>query len=120
MDARKVAAVDRQVPGLCCTHSQHHGVVLLTEVSTGDIHSDVDAWPESSALGLHLRQPKIEVSLLHLELRDSVAQEAANAVSALVDHDGVTGPGELLCSRKPCGARPDNSHGFVRQARGWL
>jgi hypothetical protein len=36
------------------------------------------------------------VALLHLELGDAVAQQAADAVGALVDGDGVSGAGELL------------------------
>ena len=34
--------------------------------------------------------------LLHLELGDAVAQQPADLVVALVDGDGVAGPGELL------------------------
>ena len=62
----------------------------------GDVDADVDAGAELRALGAHLLEPAVEVALLHLELGDAVAQQAADAVGPLVDRDGVTGARELL------------------------
>ena len=41
-------------------------------------------------------QPPVEVALLHLELGDAVAQQAADAVGALEHDDVVAGAGQLL------------------------
>ena len=58
--------------------------------------ADVDAGAEDGALAAHLVEAPVEVLLLHLELGDAVAQQAADLVGALVDRDGVAGPGQLL------------------------
>ena len=51
---------------------------------------------ELGALGLHLLEPALEMALLHLELGDAVAQQAADPVGALEHDDVVTGARELL------------------------
>ena len=58
--------------------------------------ADVDAGAEDGALAAHLVEAPVEVLLLHLELGDAVAQQAADLVGALVDRDGVAGAGQLL------------------------
>ena len=65
----------------------------------GDVDADVDARPEDDALGLHLAEPAVEVPLLHLEVGDAVAEQAADPVGALEDGDRVPGAGELLRAR---------------------
>ena len=55
-----------------------------------------DAGAELGALGLHLREAAIEVALLHLELGDAVAEQAADAVGPLEHDDAVPGARELL------------------------
>src|SRR5262249_53873809 len=44
----------------------------------------------------HLLHAAVDVVLLHLEVGDAVAQQATDGVAALVERDGVAGPGELL------------------------
>ena len=75
---------------------QHDGVELLAQLVDGDVDADVHAGAELGALGLHLLEAAVEVALLHLELGDAVAQQAADAVGPLEHHDVVAGPGELL------------------------
>ena len=65
---------------------------------------------EDDALGLHLLEPAVEVALLHLEVGDAVAEQAADPVVALEDGDGVPGPGELLGGGQPGRARADDRH----------
>ena len=65
---------------------------------------------ELRALRLHLVQPPVEEALLHLELGDAVAQQAARLVVALVDGHRVAGPGELLGRGQPGRAGPDDRH----------
>jgi hypothetical protein len=75
-------------------------------------HLDVDVLAhggvgaELGALGLHLLEPPVDVALLHLELGDAVAQQAADAVGALEHHDVVPGAGELLGRARPAGPDP--------------
>ena len=72
-------------------------------------------WPttrvgaELGALGLHLLEPALEVALLHLELGDAVAQQAADPVGALEHDDVVTGARELLGGGEP--GRSGADHG---------
>ncbi len=58
-------------------------VVALAEVGPGDVDADVHPGAEAGALGLHLAQALVEVALLHLEVGDAVAQQAADPVVAL-------------------------------------
>ena len=50
-------------------------------------------------------QPPVEVALLHLELGDAVAQQAADAVGALEHEHVVAGAGQLLGGGEPGRAR---------------
>ena len=75
-----------------------------------------DAGAEAGALGLHLREARLEVLLLHLEVGDAVAQQAADAVVALVDRDGVPGAGELLGGGEAGGTGADDGDGLAGEA----
>ena len=72
-----------------------------------------DAGAEAGALGGHLREPRVEVLLLHLEVGDAVAQQAADAVVALEHGDGVAGAGELLGGGEAGGAGADDGDGLA-------
>jgi hypothetical protein len=80
-----------------------------------DVPPDLHAGPEARALGLHLRQAAVDVELLELEVRDAVAQQAADGVVALVHDDGVPGPGELLGGGQARRARADDPDGLAGQ-----
>ncbi len=67
---------------------------------------------ELDALGSHLRQAAVEHRLLHLELRDPVAQKPAGALGPLVDDDVVPGPGQLLRTGQARGPRSHHRHGL--------
>ena len=54
------------------------------------------------------REAPVEVALLHLELGDAVAQQAADAVGALEHDDVVAGPGQLLGGGQPGRAGADD------------
>src|SRR5262249_24491061 len=78
-----------------------------------------DAGMEASTLRAHLRQPPVEMALLHPELGNPVPQEPADAVVPLVHRDRVPGPGELLCAGQARRARAHNGDGLARRARRW-
>ena len=85
-----------------------------------DVDADVRARPEDDALGLHLLEPAVEVPLLHLEVGDAVAEQAADPVGALEDGDRVAGPGELLGAGQARRAGADDRHRLARQDLGRL
>ena len=87
---------------------EHDGVELVAQLVDGDVDADVDVGAELGALGLHLGEAAVEVPLLHLELGDAVAQQAADAVGPLEHDDVVAGPGELLGGGQAGGARADH------------
>ena len=81
-------------------------------VARGQQHLDVDGLAdggvgaELGALGLHLGEAPVEVTLLHLELGDPVAQQPADAVGPLEHDDVVAGTGELLGGGEPGRSEP--------------
>ena len=109
VDAVEVPPRDVEVPLPQGADGQDHGVVARPQVLDGQVDADVDAALEDGALGLHLVDPAVQEGLVHLEVGDAVADEAAGAVIALVDDDLVTGPGQLLGGRHP--RRPRAHHG---------
>ena len=65
---------------------------------------------EADALRLELGDPAVDVVLLQLEVRDAVAEQAADRVVALVHDDVVTGPGQLLGGGEPGRSGADDRH----------
>ena len=59
---------------------------------------------EGDALGLHLLDAALDDVLLHLEVGDAVAEQAAGLGVLLVDMHVVAGAGELLGRGEPGGA----------------
>ena len=77
----------------------------LAQLVDGDVAADVDVGAELGALGLHLGEAAVEVALLHLELGDAVAQQAADAVGPL-EHHVVAGPVSCWAAARPAGPEP--------------
>ena len=75
---------------------------------------------ELGALRAHLLDAAVDVPLLHLELGDAVAQQAADAVGALVHRDRVAGPGQLLGGGETRRAGADDGDGLAGEALGRL
>ncbi len=59
---------------------------------------------ELHALGAHLFQTAVDEVLLHLEIRDAIAQQTADAVGLLEYGDGVAGARQLLGSGQTRGS----------------
>ena len=108
VDAAELTPGRRQVARRRGAHRQHDGVVAVAQLRAGERLADVDAGPEDGALATHLVEPAVEDLLLHLELGDAVAHQPADLVGALVDRDGVAGPGELLGGGQPGRAGADH------------
>ena len=110
----------RQVARHGRADGEHHRVVAVAQLLARDVGADRHAVAEPGALGLHLGQTPVEDRLLHLELGDAVAQQAAGPVGALVDGDGVAGPGQLLCGGQTGRPGADDGHRLAGEALGRL
>ncbi len=112
--AAEVAAGDVEVPLPQGADGQDDGVVGRLQVLHGQVDADVDAALEDRALGLHLVDPAVQQGLVHLEVGDAVADEAAGAVVALVHHHLVAGAGQLLGGRHARRPRAHHGHALAR------
>ena len=108
VDAVEVAAGDGEVAGVGGAAGQADGVELVHQVAGVDIDADVDARAEDDAFRLHLLEAAVDEALLHLELGDAVAEEAADAVVAFEDGDVVAGATKLLGGSEAGGAGADD------------
>ncbi len=75
---------------------QRHRVIAIEQIVDRQVHADIGAVMEGHALGFHLRDAPVNDVLLHLEVGNAVAQQAAGLGPALEDMDVVAGAGELL------------------------
>ncbi len=96
MHAGEVAAGDRQVTRLLRAARQEQRIVAVREVLRLHVDADIDAVMEGHALRLHLLDAAVDVALLHLEVGNPVAEQAAGAGVLLVEVDVMAGAGELL------------------------
>ena len=70
---------------------------------------------EGHAFGLHLLHPPIDVVLLHLEVGNTVTQQAAGLGVLLIDVNIVTGAGKLLGAGQAGRASAHHSHALAGQ-----
>ena len=91
VDAVELAPGDGEIAGVGRAAGEADGVEFVQQVARVHVDADVDAGAEDDALGLHLLEAAVDEALLHLELGDAVAEEAADAVVALEDGDVVAG-----------------------------
>ena len=75
---------------------QHHRVVVVEQRLDRDVGADLDAGAELDAFGLHLLDAAVDQVLLHLEVGDAVAQQAADAVGLLEHRHRMAGARQLL------------------------
>jgi hypothetical protein len=60
-----------------------------------------DAWAEFDALDRHLRHAPVDQVPFHLEIGNAVAEQPADTIGLLVEHDIVARTRELLRAREP-------------------
>ena len=82
--------------------------MLLAQALRIHVDPHVGSGHEADALGPHLLETPVEDALLHLELGDAVAQQAADPVGALEHRDVVAGAAELLGGRQAGGPGSDD------------
>ena len=100
MDAGEILARQVRVARILRAAGEEHRVELVVKGGEGLGHADIHAAMEDHALGLHLLHAPVDVVLLHLEVRDAVAQQAAGLRLALEHMHLVAGAGELLGCRR--------------------
>ena len=78
---------------------------------TSGAHAPTDTpHRNSTPSATHLVEPAVEHRLLHLELGDPVAEQAAGLLGPLEHHHLVAGPGQLLGGGQPGRAGADHRH----------
>ena len=82
--------------------------MLLEQLVGRQVDADMGAVVEAHAFGLHLLDAAVDVDLLHLEVGNAVAQQAAGLGPALVDMHVVAGARELLRAGEAGRARADD------------
>src|SRR5262249_3091299 len=89
---------------------EHDRVVLRKELTRVEVDADMRAVMEHDAFRLHLRNTPVDMLLLHLEIRNAVAQKTACLGPALIDVNVVSGAGKLLCTGKTGRAGSDDCY----------
>ena len=120
VDALEVAARDRQVARRFGAAGQRHRVVVLEQLLGRQIDADMRAVVEGHALGLHLLDADVDDALLHLEVGNAVAHQAAGLGVLLVEVDIMAGAGELLRAGHAGRARADHRDLLAGLVRGRL
>ncbi|MNV50181.1 hypothetical protein D3C71_1421780 [compost metagenome] len=110
---------------------QQHGIELLVQLlgrdgflgPVGDLGifaqsvlggAHEHAGAKHHAFGFHLLDAAVNVRLLHLEVRNAVAQQPAHAVVLFKQRDAVASARELLCCRHARRARAHHGHLLAR------
>ena len=101
---------DRQIARLAGAGGEENRVVLGLEPRDWHIAADIHSSPEHDPFLGHDGKAAVEHPLLHLELGDSVSQQAANTVGPLEHGDQVPCAVQLVRRGEPCGARAHHSH----------
>ncbi len=81
-----------------------------------DVGADVDPGAKLDSLCAQQLEAALEESLLHLEFRNAVAQQTADAVGLLEDGDRMAGAVELVGGGQPGRPRTDDGNGLAGPA----
>src|SRR5262249_30674077 len=110
VNAFELASRHRQFAGFFGPAGEHDRVVLRKELTRVEVDADMRAVMEHDAFRLHLRNTPVDMLLLHLEIRNAVAQKTACLGPALIDVNVVSGAGKLLCTGKTGRAGSDDCY----------
>ena len=104
MHASELAARDVEVARTAGATGEQDGVEVTPQVVRRHVFAYVRTRAEHHAFRRHQVKTTIEHALLHLELGDAVAQQAAHAVGLLEHSHTVTGAIELRSGSEARGA----------------
>ncbi len=99
MHACKVGARNARLTRRLGAAAVKNGVVIGEQLLDLDVDADIDAAMEGDALALHLLDAAVDEVLLHLEIGNAVAQQAARLGLALIKMHLMVSAAELLGSR---------------------
>ena len=117
MDAFEFAAGHLQIARLFGAAGEQDGIVIAQQIFDGDVHADVGVGAELDAFGVHLFEAAVDEALLHLEIGDAVAEQAADAVGFFEDRHPVAGAAELLRGGQARGSGADHGDAFAGAVR---
>ena len=118
VDAVELAPRDRQIARLARAAAEHDRVETRSEARRRHVDADVHRGAKGDPFGLHLIDAPIDEVLLHLEVGDAVAKQAANAIVALEQRDVVALARQLLRGGQPGRARADDRDALARLRAG--
>ena len=110
VDAMQISATDTGRARGFRTAAIKHGIVVGQKRLNRYIHADIDAAMEGDAFTLDLLDTAVDEVLLHLEVRNTVSQQAAGLGFALIDMNLVAGAAKLLRSRHARRTRTDDGN----------
>ena len=108
MDVVQLATGHGQITPLRRTAGQHDRVVRGVQHGDVDVVADHGVRAELGSFSDHLLETLVDVALLHLELGDPVAQQAADPIGPFEHEHVVAGARQLLGGRQPGGSRTDH------------
>ena len=111
--ALQLASRDIQIARLLRAARQQDGVELAPQVFHRNIPAHVRIGLELHPFGAHLLQPPVDQVLLHLEIRNAVAQQSADTVALFEHRDVVPGARQLLRGRQSRRSAPDHRHALA-------
>ena len=117
VDAVELAARHFEVARRFGAAGQHQHVVVVEQRWTDTLTPTSTPVRKIDALGLHLPDAPVDEVLLHLEVGDAVAQQAADAVGLLEHRQRMAGAGELLGAGQAGRAGADHGDPLAGAAR---
>ena len=114
MDAVQLAAGNAQIARMFGAAGEQQRMMLAPQILHRYIPADMGVGPEPHPLRQHLLQPPVDKVLLHLEIRDAVTQQAADAVGLLEYRHIMAGARQLLRGRQASRSGTDNRDAFPR------
>ena len=101
MNAIELTARHFEVARRLGAAGHRHGIEFIDQGAHCEIDPDLDLGAEGHTLGFHLLDTAVDQPFLHLELGDSIAQEAADAVTLFEQGDRMSDAGQLLRASEP-------------------
>src|SRR5579872_1225187 len=95
VNAFQLASGNGEIARMFSASCENDGVEIAAQIFYGDILADFCIGDEVHALGAHLIESPVDNVLFEFELGDTVAQQAADAVSLFVHGDRVAGAAQL-------------------------
>src|SRR5260370_19107485 len=102
MDSFQFASGDVQIARLLGSAGENNRIEFAPQMLDRDILAYLRTGDELHALSGYLFQAAVDDMLLHLELRDAIAQQPTDTVCFFIDHYGVPRTAQLLSRGQLC------------------